>query len=653
MCGLAGFIDTGRQTSGDALRENIQRMTRSLTHRGPDDEGYEVDATAGVALGFRRLAIVDLSVQGHQPMLAEDGRLALVFNGEIYNHALLRQRLEKEMGQTLRFRGRSDTEVLLQAIAHWGLENALRAAVGMFAFALWDRYERTITLVRDRLGEKPLYYGISGSSVLFGSELKAVRAFPGFHAVVDRQALAQYLRYGYVPGPASIYEGVSKLPPGTIVTISLDSGSVSRPHAYWSAAEVVRSGCENPFPATDAQAVDQLDALLRNAVAQQMVADVPLGAFLSGGIDSSTVVALMQAQSSIPVRTFTVGFDDEKYNEAMHAARIARHLGTDHTELLVTGAQAREVIPRLPAMFDEPFADASQIPTFLVAQLARRQVTVSLSGDGGDELFAGYGWYRRVEKLWRRARWMPAMIRRLMGKALTGLPVRGWDRLFRWLGVLLPRAMRRSVSGDRVHKLAAVLGQARRPEDVYVSLVCKWNESFPVIGADTGHVTLEQRAEALNGSADLTSRLMFLDLVTYLPDDILAKVDRATMAVSLESRAPLLDHRVVEYACRLPMHFKIRDGQGKWLLRQVLHRYVPAELVERPKMGFCAPTAGWLRGPLRDWADELLSEPRLKREGYLDPATVRSHWQEHLSGTRNWPDHLWHVLMFQAWLAAQ
>jgi asparagine synthase (glutamine-hydrolysing) len=650
MCGFAGCFDMERQTSTEMLQQCIQRMTRTLVHRGPDDEGYLVDATAGVALGFRRLAILDLSRHGHQPMQSPDERYALVFNGEIYNFSPLRSQLEAAAGPAVQFRGRSDTEVLLHAIARWGLQAALRRATGMFAFALWDRHEQKLHLARDRVGEKPLYYGLVGSCLLFGSELKALRACPDFAAPLDRLALSQYLRYGYVPGPASIYHGIAKLPPGTTVTVDLARQHVGSPRPYWSAADVARAGSTNPLTISDAEATEQLDVLLRDAVRRQMVADVPLGAFLSGGIDSSTIVALMQAQSSRPVRTFTIGFAEEKYNEATHAARVARHLGTDHTEMMVTGAETLEVLPRLPGMFDEPFADASQIPTFLVAQLARRHVTVSLSGDGGDELFAGYGWYRRTELIWNRFGWVPALARRFMGTALKGLSAAGWDRLFHRLGAVLPR---RTLSGDRVHKLATLCSQAQRPEEVYVALVCRWNEGLPILDSEAQPTTLEGRAGALPDQADLLSRLMYLDQVTYLPDDILAKVDRTTMAVSLESRAPLLDHHVVEFAWRLPRRLRMRDGQGKWLLRQVLHRYVPAAIVDRPKMGFCAPTDHWLRGPLRDWAEELLSPQRLKREGYLDAATIGTHWREHLSGERNWPDHLWHVLMFQAWLAQQ
>jgi asparagine synthase (glutamine-hydrolysing) len=626
-------------------------MEATLAHRGPDDGGVWADAEAGVGLAHRRLAIVDLSQEGHQPMRSADGRYVISFNGEIYNFTALRRELEG-LGHT--FRGHSDTEVMLAGFSEWGVEAAVKKFVGMFAFALWDARERVLHLCRDRVGEKPLYYGWAGGAFLFGSELKSLRAHPEWRGEVDRDALVLLLRYNYVPAPYSIYKGVYKLPPGTILSISPDSVSrngANRPKPYWSARQAAEDGLRRPFEGSDAEAVAQLEELLGEVLAGQMVADVPLGAFLSGGIDSSLVVALMQAQSNQPVKTFTIGFHEETYNEAEFAKAVARHLRTDHTELYVTPKEAMDVIPRLPALYDEPFADSSQIPTFLVSELTRRRVTVSLSGDGGDELFGGYNRYFWSRRIWNKIGWVPRGLRKAAARGVVSVSPAAWDATFQGLGPILPGRFRQTIPGDRMHKLAGALA-VERPEAMYRYFVSTWKTPAElVLGATEPPTTLSAESE-WPALPDFVERMMYLDLMTYLPDDILVKVDRAAMGVSLETRVPYLDHRVVEFAWRLPLALKIRGGKGKWLLRQVLYKHVPRELIERPKTGFGVPVDLWLRGPLKEWAEALLDEGRLRREGFFEPGPIRQKWAEHLSGGRNWQYYLWSVLMFQAWLEA-
>jgi asparagine synthase (glutamine-hydrolysing) len=626
-------------------------MAGTLVHRGPDDAGVWVDETVGLALAHRRLSILDLSPAGHQPMVSRSGRYVIAFNGEVYNHQALRDELEKLGSGDTAWRGHSDTETLLAAFEAWGVEEALKRTVGMFAIALWDRETRTLTLARDRMGEKPLYYGWVRGALVFGSELKAIRAFPGFDNGIERRALALFMRHNYVPAPWSIYENIWKLPPGCYAQFaelpsSPDQGNIT---PYWSLREVAEAGLREPFAGGEAEAVEELDRLLRRSLSGQMIADVPLGAFLSGGIDSSTVVAVMQAMSPRPVKTFTIGFHEGEYDEARHAGAVARHLGTEHTEWYVTPQDALDVIPKLPQLYDEPFADSSQIPTHLVSMLARRHVTVALSGDGGDELFGGYTRYFLAASLWRRLSALPRGARKLAARGIRALAPAAWNRVYAAVSWALPQRYRLRLPGDKLHKGADILAAAQTPEAVYLRLVSHWEyPSAVVLGAEEPATPITDPAAWLH-CPDFERRMMYLDAVTYLPDDILVKVDRAAMGVSLETRVPLLDHRLVEFAWRVPLSMKIRDGQGKWLLRQVLYRYVPKDLIERPKMGFGVPIEHWLRGPLKEWAEDLLSEARLARADFFDPAPIRLRWEEHLSGRRNWAYYLWDVLMFEAW----
>ncbi len=663
MCGLTGFWGELPLSLNPASVVNC--MTEALTHRGPDDSGVWVDEAVGVALGHRRLAVLDLSPAGHQPMVSTSGRYVIVYNGEIYNHLELRAELENVgVGETTTWRGRSDTETLLVAFEVWGVEATLKKSVGMFAIALWDRKTRTLTLARDRMGEKPLYYGWVQGALVFGSELKALTAFPRFDNRIDRRALALFMRHNYVPTPWSIYQNIWKLPPGCYVEFGQANGEKPRVLAdheklcdgtrgvkvYWSLKDIASTGIDQPFEGREEQAIAELERLIRESLRGQMLADVPLGAFLSGGIDSSTVVAMMQTMSSRPVKTFSIGFPEEEYDEAQHAKAVARHLGTDHTEWYVTPQDALDVIPKLPVLYDEPFADSSQIPTHLVCRMARRHVTVALSGDGGDELFGGYKRYFRAMTLWKWVSRMPRPLRRLAAAAMQAISPKTWDRLYMAVEPALPRLWRQRRLGDRIHK-AARLFYASAPEQVYQLFVSHWEDPGALVLGSTEPPTSITEPTVWLEDRNFALKMMYLDAITYLPDDILVKVDRAAMGVSLETRVPLLDHRLVEFAWRVPLSMKIRDGQGKWLLRRLLYSYVPRELIERPKMGFGVPIDHWLRGPLRDWAEDLLAEDKLKREGFLDPAPIRRRWQEHLSGQRNWQYHLWDVLMWQAWLA--
>jgi len=610
-------------------------MTESLRHRGPDDGGVWLDEAAGLAFGHRRLSILDLSPAGHQPMLSADGRFCIAYNGEVFNHAELRAELEAE---GCRFQGHSDTEIILEAMAIWGVEATVKRLIGMFAIALWDRRDRRLVLARDRLGIKPLYWGRFGGLWLFGSELKALRAHPDWTPRLHRPAIAGFLRHNCVPAPLTAYERVFKLEPGWLLTIESEGEGEPVHTRYWDAREVAKAGIADRLQGSDAELADRLEALLKDAVGRRMVADVPVGAFLSGGIDSTVVAALMQAQAPGQVRTFSVGFESGGFDEAPYAAAVARHLGTQHTELYATGQDALDIVPKLAEWFDEPFADSSQIPTYLVSALTRKHVTVALSGDGGDELFAGYNRHRLAARMGPFLSAVPLSLRKWAGSALCRLPA-GLDR--RLAALPIPQA------GDKLRKLGGILS-SEDTDAMYRRLVSHWEPGQLMPGTPEPDTVLFDRS-LRHEIPDPVERMQFLDLVTYLPDDILTKVDRASMAVALEARVPLLDHRLVEFSWRLPPDVKMRGGTGKWLLRQVLYRHVPKPLMDRPKMGFGVPLAEWLRGPLRDWAENLLDENRLRQAGLLDAATVRRYWAEHLSGARNLEYQLWDILMLEAW----
>jgi len=651
MCGIVGVWSADPYCDPEALSTLVSHMGEALVHRGPDDSGVWCDSQAGLALGHRRLAVLDISSAGHQPMISSCGRFVIVFNGEIYNHAAVTCELEQLNGK-FEWQGHSDTEVILEAISQWGISAALNRFVGMFALALWDRKHKRLHLVRDRLGEKPFYYGWKNGTLMFASELKALKCHPLWTGEIDRDALSLFLRYSYVPAPYSIYKGIKKLPPGQWLQLNHSTDQLTRPRSYWSANNIAEAGLAHPFNASEKDTRDELERLLLEAVKGQMVADVPLGAFLSGGIDSSTITALMQTQSERPVRTFTIGFHEDGYDESRHASAVAKHLGTEHTELYVTSKQAQDVIPRLPMLYDEPFGDSSQIPTFLISELAQSHVTVALSGDGGDELFGGYNRYFWASNLWRKVGWVPMPLRTAMASILTCISPSSWSLMADKIAHLMPTQYHFTNPGDKLHKLAEIL-TARNREMVYLGLVSLWKNPSDVVLGATEPMTLVSDSTQRPSLSDFENHMMLLDLATYLPDDILVKVDRAAMGVSLETRVPFLDHRVVEFAWRIPLSMKIRNGQGKWILRQVLYQYIPKELIERPKMGFGIPIDKWLRGPLRQWAEALLDKERLVREGFFDPNSIRQKWQEHLSGKRAWQHYLWNIIMFQAWLEAE
>ncbi|MDA9801496.1 asparagine synthase (glutamine-hydrolyzing) [Candidatus Pseudothioglobus singularis] len=641
MCGFSGFIgySSYRKNTLDSVS---YKMGEAISHRGPDDSGVWYDSKAELTLIHRRLSILDLTSAGHQPMISSSGRYVISFNGEIYNHNDLRLKLQGK----IRWKGSSDTETLLAMIEIKGLSETLEQIVGMFAFALWDKKEKSLYLARDRLGEKPLYYGWQKDVFLFGSEIKSLKAHPSFEGEIDRDSIALQLRHSCIPAPYSIFKGIKKLLPGTFLKFSnkdydLNNKNLPEPKQYWSMCDIAKRGSNHPFKGSESSAIEELDRLLSHSVREQMIADVPLGAFLSGGVDSSTIVALMQKQSSDPIKTFSIGFNERGYDEAKYAKDVARHLGTQHTELYVTAKEAISLIDYLPQLYDEPFSDSSQIPTFLVSSMTQKNVKVSLSGDGGDELFGGYNRYFKTYQWWDKINITPILLRKILSKGMLKVPPRYWD---------LVGNIFEGISGNNISKIAKVISLSDEAS-LYKYFISNWDDpASVVIGSNEPRTQIYDTKINLNS---IVEEMMLMDALTYLPDDILTKVDRAAMGVSLETRIPMLDHRVIEFAWQLPLSMKIRNGQGKWILRQLLNQYVPNELIERPKMGFGVPIDSWLRGPLRDWAECLLSDSRLRSEGYFNSKLIREKWCQHLSGDRNWQHHLWDILMFQAWLEEQ
>ena len=634
MCGLAGFFNS--QHNANTPLSIISEMTDRLIHRGPDDQGLWCNLEDGIALGHRRLAILDLSAQGHQPMHSHNDRYVMVYNGEIYNYLTLKKQLQ---AKNHLFSGHSDTEVILALITEYGLEPTLQLISGMFAFALWDKKDKVLHLARDRIGEKPLYYGVVNNALVFGSELKAIRCYPGFQNKVAQSSLASFMQYGYIPAPKSIYEHIYKLIPGTYLSLSRARiQNLPTPKTYWSAAQAAEEGYRNPLQLTDREAIDHAEELLSSIVQSRMVSDVPIGAFLSGGIDSSLITALMQKNSSQAIKTFTIGFHDQAYNEAGYAKAIAQHLNTDHTELFVDAKQALAVIPKLSTIYDEPFADSSAIPTFLVAELTRQHVSVCLSGDGGDELFGGYNRYLLGKTLGNAIHFLPYPIRVAAQKLLFALSSPHRDAWLKYTKI--------PMLSNKLHKFSSVIA-AKSIDELYLHLVSQWTNPQEIVKGDG----IKQPAYALE-IKNIIEKMMLNDTLFYLPDDIMVKVDRACMAVGLENRAPFLDHQLLEWTWRLPLNMKIRNRTTKWLLRELLSRHVPQPLFDRPKMGFGVPLDAWLRGPLRDWAESLLDKTVIQQQGFLHGEPILKKWDEHLSGKRNWQYQLWTVLMFQAWLAS-
>jgi asparagine synthase (glutamine-hydrolysing) len=652
MCGIVGFMGGENYSGTGGVHNILKNMSNAIVSRGPDDCGIWSDNTY-VGLAHRRLSILDLSPAGHQPMHSFSERFVMVYNGEIYNHLDLRNEL-KESGRKIEWKGHSDTETLLSGFAIWGIKQTINRCVGMFAFAVWDKYEKKLTLGRDRIGEKPLYFGWQGSgtssSFLFSSELKSLKHHPAFSGDINRDSLSLLMRHNYIPAPHSIYQGIHKLLPGYLMTVSLKN---KKPvfYQYWSLVEKASSQINNPFTGTDEEAKNMLEKLLASSVKKQMISDVPLGAFLSGGVDSSIIVALMQSQSSKPIKTFSIGFDEKNYNEANYAKAVASHLNTDHTELYVDSQQALNVIPKLNSLYCEPFADSSQIPTYLVSELAKKKVSVCLTGDGGDEVFGGYNRYILTSNLWNRISKVPIPMKKSLSFGINSISPSGWNMALDSLQKFFPEKYKMNNIGEKLHKGSRVLS-SKSVDELYFRLVSNWDPQDIIIGVNEPETILAINNPEFD-NLDNIQKMMAKDTLTYLPDDIQVKVDRATMGVSLEGRAPFLDHKLIEFSWSLPLHLKIRNGTGKWLLREVLYRHVPKSLIERPKMGFGIPIDSWLRGPLRDWAEDLLDENRLSKEGYFNPRPIRKRWEEHLSGKFNWQNELWGILIFQSWLAEQ
>ncbi|MBH30616.1 MAG: asparagine synthase (glutamine-hydrolyzing) [Candidatus Marinimicrobia bacterium] len=646
MCGISGFWTVSSDKSINWLESTVLKMADTLVHRGPDDSGTWVDPEVGIAFGHRRLAIIDTSFAGHQPMVSSDGRFVITYNGEVYNFQEIRQELEKN-GH--RFKGHSDTEVILATFVEWGVEASLKKFNGMFSFAVWDRRDRLLWLSRDRIGEKPLYYGVQNGTFFFGSELKAILMHPHFEPNIDQSALASFLRLSYVPAPFSIYKGIKKLLPGHFINLKSPTERAES-HAYWSLNKVMRDGSNNSFTGSERDAADELEVRMKETVKSRMVSDVPLGAFLSGGIDSSTIVALMQSQSNRPVNTFTIGFNEQDFNEAVHAKKVAQYLGTNHTELYVNSPETMNVIPQLPSMYDEPFADSSQIPTHLIAALARQHVSVALTGDGGDELYAGYNRYLIAERLWKVARRIPNIVKYKTADYLSGVSPESVERFYRRIEGVLPNKMKVALPKEKFYKLASALRATSTPRAVYKRVVSIIQSPEKFLKSGRELTTIFDSEVPWQDIDNIVLTMIYLDLMTYHPDDILQKVDRAAMSVSLETRVPFLDHQLMEFIMSLPLQMKIRNGSSKWILRRVLYRYIPEELIERPKMGFTAPVGEWIKGPIKEWAEELIHNKRIEKEPYFNSQVVFEMWKQHLSGKFNHTHQLWNILMFQAWL---
>jgi asparagine synthase (glutamine-hydrolysing) len=650
MCGINGFYSKSSSTFNNV----IIKMNSAISHRGPDTNGSWMDKDSGIVLGHQRLSIIDLSTTGNQPMRSNSERFILTYNGEIYNHLEIRKELEK-INSNVNWRGNSDTETLLEAIDFWGIDITLNKIDGMFAFVIWDKKNRCLILARDRIGEKPLYYGYQGEGdekvFLFGSELKALKVHPQFKGEINRDAIALQLRHNCIPAPYSIYRDIYKLLPGNYLKFKesdLKKNLIPASKIYWSLVETAIYGNNNQLQNSEKDIKEELEKQLKLSVKKQMISDVPLGAFLSGGIDSSTIVSLMQSQSIKPIKTFTIGFEESEYSEAKYAKKIAKHIGTHHTELYISSKKAMDVIPKLPTVYDEPFSDSSQIPTFLVSQLSKEHVKVALSGDGGDELFCGYNRYLVGKKLSAILNLIPLTLRKSVSSSIKLISEENWTKISKFLPVL----NKYSNFGDKVYKGTNAL-EAKTIYDMYYSLCSHWkNPTEAVLNSIEPGTLLTEFKPKLDDLND-QQQMMVLDLLTYLPNDILVKIDRAAMASSLETRAPFLDHKLIEYVWKVPHSLKFKNNQGKWILRKILAKYVPKNLIERPKMGFGVPIDMWLRGPLKDWAENLLSEKRLKQEGYFDSKLIRMKWEEHLSGNRNWQSDLWNILMFQAWIDAE